>query len=50
MEKLEISHPVAVFSKVYFIYKYVYLCEPHFQIQKIILLKRHTWKKVLNIF
>jgi hypothetical protein len=50
MEKLEISRPVAVFSKVYFIEKYVGLCEPHFKIQKIIYLKRHTGKKVLNIF
>ena len=50
MEKLKIFRPVAVFSKVYFIDKYASLCEPHFKTQKIIPLKRHTWKKILNTF
>ena len=50
MEQMEIAEPVEVFSKVYYVDKYDDLCEPHFKIQKIVPLKRPTWKKVLNIF
>ena len=50
MEQLEISQPVEVYSKEYYVDKYDDLCEPHFKIQKIVPLKRPTWKKVLNVF
>ena len=50
MDQLEIEQPVEVFSKVYYVDKYDDLCEPHFKIQKIVPLKKPTWKIVLDIF
>ena len=50
MEQLEISQPAEAYSKIYYVDKYDDLCEPHFKIQKIVPLKRPTWKKILNVF
>jgi len=50
MEQMEITQPVEVFSKVYYVDKYDDLCEPHFKIQKIVPLKKPTWKIILNVF
>ena len=50
IEPLEIIQPEKIpLPKVYYVDKYDDLCEKHFKIDKIVPLKRPTWKTVLNI-
>ena len=48
LEPLAISNYDNYISTIYYVDKYDDLCEPHFKINKIVPLKRTTWKTFLN--
>lgn len=50
LEPLTITNKEKIISKVFYVDKYDELCEDHFKIEKIVPLKRPTWKFILDLF